>query len=102
MRREGVISAVDEHVVQLRQRVCARNRVAGGVLACRAEHGHQHRDAEGAAELLGDIDQTRRGSGILRGDTGERGRGQRHERQPVAGTEEHQAGEDLQSNSSPR
>src|SRR5215472_1368735 len=47
-----------------------------------AEHGHQHGQPERPADLLGDVHHAGGGARILRPDPGQRGRGQRHHRQP--------------------
>lgn len=61
-----------------------------------ADDGDQNGDAECAAQLLGDVDQPGRRTGVLRGHTLERGLGERDERQPVAEREEQQARHDAQ------
>lgn len=51
-------------------------------------------DAEGAAQLLGHVDQARGCSGVLGGDPVDRRRGQRDEGKAIAAGEEEQAGDD--------
>jgi hypothetical protein len=52
---------------------------------------HQTGQAQGGPDLLGDVDQTGSRAGLVRSDVVQGRAGQRHERQAVADTEEHQS-----------
>ena len=65
----------------------AGHDVAG--LGARGVHGHQHREAQAAPDLLRHLQQARRGAGVARLDVAEHGHRDRHEREPRTDAGQH-------------
>ena len=69
-----------------------RRRLLGGA----AEHGDEHGEAQCPTDLLHHVDQPGGGTGVGRVDPVQGCGGQRHEREAVAGPEQHQRREQLE------
>ncbi len=93
---------MSEDLVRACHRAQARHRMPRGRLAGRAEDGDEDRESERPADLLGHVDHAGRRAGVLRPHPGQRGHGQRHERDAHSGAEQQHRAENALDVAGPR